>query len=147
MWSRRHFLERGLQLGSLAALAQAFPAYAADRYPAEIPPILLPWESHRDRRVRIAWCCGRVYYLVSYILCCCPLCLIKSVGSWLRMRHLSVSSVKAKRSPYLSWRIVFMLMCPTYVPIAGIGIDLCWAMQRVHAVLPARHQPWIRKAV
>ena len=34
MGSRRQFLQRTLQLGSLAALAQAFPAYAADKLPA-----------------------------------------------------------------------------------------------------------------
>ena len=34
MWSRRQFLQRGLQLGSLAALAQAFPSYAADQLPS-----------------------------------------------------------------------------------------------------------------
>src|SRR5450830_586382 len=110
MWSRRHFLERGLQLGSLAALAQAFPAYAADKISGGNPsyPFTLGVASGSPRQDSVVlWTRLLPGQLNSLLL---PLCLIKSVGSWLRMRHLSVSSVKAKRSPYLSWRIVFMLM-------------------------------------
>jgi len=37
MWSRRQFLQRSLQLSSLAALAQAFPGYAAEKISGGTP--------------------------------------------------------------------------------------------------------------